>query len=473
MDGLDEETQLAIALALSEAEAAGQGVPLQQRGPGPNAALSDADLARELQRQFDQEAAAAATAPRQPPANPPALHTGTKRKVVPETRTPPATPIEDPASCAGCRQPLVAQRNSFLGSLVPQSTSYINALGRSWHPQCFLCTGCRKPLPGQFTVSATGEPYCQPCHQRAFHPRCGVCGDFLPEQGGNRIVWQVTPFWGDKTCPAHGKDGTKRCTACTRLQPRGEQWADLEDGRVLCLLCLGTVIPNTASSQPLYDEILSFYQKSGMTLPARPPLSLVDDPALNTASTQQGPRADGPLFHTRGLCLTEYSQTITTTIRPAGFTLNSWLPVPEFKEVKKGPKKCTVTAILVLAGLPRLLTGCILAHECMHAWLRLSGYEDLPPEVEEGLCQLMALLWLESHASGQSSGDAARSARNGAPRGAGWIEYEEKLAAFLGHQIRNDPSYIYGDGLRAALEAFQKHGLATVLAHVRRAKRLP
>ena len=53
------------------------------------------------------------------------------------------------------------------------------------------------------------------------------------------------------------------------------------------------------------------------------------------------------------------------------------------------------------------------------------------------------------------------------------ISYEERLAAFLGHQIRTDPSYVYGDGLRAALEAFQNHGLATVLAHVKRAKKLP
>ena len=55
-----------------------------------------------------------------------------------------------------------------------------------------------------------------------------------------------------------------------------------------------------------------------------------------------------------------------------------------------------VTAILVLFGLPWLLTGSIMAHEVMHAWLRTSGYRNLAPEVEEGLCQLMALLWLES-----------------------------------------------------------------------------
>lgn len=64
-----------------------------------------------------------------------------------------------------------------------------------------------------------------------------------------------------------------------------------------------------------------------------------------------------------------------------------------------GPTRCQVTAILVLYGLPHLLTGSILAHECMHAWLRLSGFPHLSPEVEEGLCQLMALLWLEAQQS--------------------------------------------------------------------------
>lgn len=54
-----------------------------------------------------------------------------------------------------------------------------------------------------------------------------------------------------------------------------------------------------------------------------------------------------------------------------------------------------VTAILVQYGLPWLLTGSILAHELMHAYLRLAGLTQLSLDVEEGLCQLMALLWLE------------------------------------------------------------------------------
>ncbi len=51
--------------------------------------------------------------------------------------------------------------------------------------------------------------------------------------------------------------------------------------------------------------------------------------------------------------------------------------------------------------------------------------------------------------------------------------YEERLASFLAHQIRTDPSEVYGDGFRAALEAFQRFGLQTVLSHLRQAGKLP
>ena len=47
-------------------------------------------------------------------------------------------------------------------------------------------------------------------------------------------------------------------------------------------------------------------------------------------------------------------------------------------------------------GLPQLLTGSIIAHEVMHAWLRYQHVQQLSLDVEEGLCQLMACLWLES-----------------------------------------------------------------------------
>lgn len=203
---------------------------------------------------------------------------------------------------------------------------------------------------------------------------------------------------------------------------------------------------------------------------------LVDDAALNEATSREASggnaRGDGPIFHTRGLCLTEYSQMIST-VRWGG--LGVWgLGTLGREEVHVGPTRCEITAILVLYGLPWLLTGSILAHEVMHAWLRLSGYAHLTPKVEEGLCQLMALLWLERQQQGpRTAAGKTRSSSMASTEGSGAVGYEERLAAFLGHQIRTDASPVYGDGLREALDAFQRFGLQTVLAHVKRAGKLP
>jgi hypothetical protein len=132
--------------------------------------------------------------------------------------------------------------------------------------------------------------------------------------------------------------------------------------------------------------------------------------------------------------------------------------------------------------------GTILAHECTHAYLRLSGYPpDLPADVEEGLCQLLALLWLEqegarlvelaakrstqslkslSSASSSSSSSSASSSSVAAP---GDPVFERRLAAFFGHQIREDSSPIYGDGFRAALSVFQQQqgNLKVLLDNIR------
>lgn len=99
-----------------------------------------------------------------------------------------------------------------------------------------------------------------------------------------------------------------------------EQWADLDDGRALCLSCLTTMVVDTQACQPLYEDVLQFYASKGMPLPARPPLLLVETGALNSAENRETAgrgRGDGPVFHTRGLCLTEYS-TIRKVVRRTG-----------------------------------------------------------------------------------------------------------------------------------------------------------
>eukprot|EP01023_Acetabularia_acetabulum_P026412 TRINITY_DN2509_c0_g1_i13.p2 TRINITY_DN2509_c0_g1~~TRINITY_DN2509_c0_g1_i13.p2 ORF type:complete len:126 (-),score=22.85 TRINITY_DN2509_c0_g1_i13:448-825(-) len=115
-----------------------------------------------------------------------------------------------------------------------------------------------------------------------------------------------------------------------------------------------------------------------------------------------------------------------------------------------------VTDILLVEGMPRLLTGSVLAHELMHAWFRLNNVMDLSSDVEEGMCQLMALLWLESQKLQEGS-------------------FEERACSYYQYKIRTDPTPTYGDGFRAAFESMQKQNgnLLTVVENVCRTGRFP
>nr|POE99129.1 protein da1-related 1 [Quercus suber] len=142
-------------------------------------------------------------------------------------------------------------------------------------------------------------------------------------------------------------------------------------------------------------------------------------------------------------------------------------------------RRCEVTAILVLYGLPRLLTGSILAHEMMHAWLRLKGYPNLSPEVEEGICQVLAHMWMESEILSASGSDVASSSSSSSPSSSSSSkkgkrsEFEKKLGEFFKHQIETDETSAYGDGFRKGNEAVLKYGLETTLTHIRLTKNFP
>lgn len=65
----------------------------------------------------------------------------------------------------------------------------VRALGQQWHPQCFRCAGCHQPLTGAscettFAVGQDGQPYHSECHKQLFHPKCGVCHDYIPTRAG-------------------------------------------------------------------------------------------------------------------------------------------------------------------------------------------------------------------------------------------------------------------------------------------------
>ncbi|XP_020086975.1 protein DA1-related 2 isoform X2 [Ananas comosus] len=348
---------------------------------------------------------------------------------------------------------------------------YLSCMGTFWHPQCFRCYACGHPIrETEFTLLGT-DPYHKSCYKELHHPKCDVCHQFIPTNRSGLIEYRAHPFWGQKYCPSHEHDDTPRCCSCERMESRSLRYISLGDGRSLCLECLDSAVMDTGDCQPLYHSIRDYYEGMNMKLDQQIPMLLVERQALNEA--MEGEK-DGHhhMPETRGLCLSE-EQTVSSIFKKPKIGANRILDMRTHPQ--KLIRKCEVTAILVLYGLPRLLTGSILAHELMHGWLRLKGYRNLSPEVEEGICQVLSYMWLESEvmpgsrSMPSSSTYASSSSSSSGPslKKAGKSDIEKKLGEFFMHQIANDTSSAYGEGFRAANAAVNKYGLRSTLDHIR------
>ncbi|KAI3824114.1 hypothetical protein L1987_05563 [Smallanthus sonchifolius] len=356
---------------------------------------------------------------------------------------------------------------------------FLNCMGGLWHPECFRCHSCNLPISDREFSMSENRRFHKSCYKEQHHPRCDVCKNFIPTNAAGLIEYTAHPFWLQKYCPSHEHDGTPRCCSCERMEARDTKYLLLDDGRKLCLECLDSAIMDTHECQPLYLEIQDFYEGLNMKIEQQVPLLLVERQALNEAMEgEKNGQGHHHMPETRGLCLSE-EQTISTITRPPRVGAGRIMDM--FTEPYKLVRRCEVTAILILYSLPRLLTGSILAHEMMHAWLRLKGYSNLPPNVEEGICQVLAHMWLDSEimagsgstniastSSSSSSAPAAASSKKGKRS-----DFEKQLGQFFKHQIETDTSAAYGDGFREGEQYVLKYGLRSTLDHIRLTGRFP
>ncbi|KAM3358959.1 protein DA1-related 2-like isoform X2 [Capsicum galapagoense] len=383
------------------------------------------------------------------------------------SKEPPYPPPYAP-SCApwdynarGCRKCGGCQRDIGSGN-------YLGCMGTFFHPECFLCHACGFPIT-EFEFSLSGNnSYHKSCFKELTHPKCEVCRQFIPTNGAGLIEYRCHPFWSQKYCPSHENDGTKRCCSCERIESHNTRYVSLGDGRILCLECMESAILDTGDCQQLYHSIRDFYEGMNMAIGQQIPMLLVERQALNEAI--EGEKHG---FHhmpeTRGLCLSE-EQTVTGILKRQRMAVRGLVGIRT--QPQKLTRKCEVTAILVIYGLPRLLTGAILAHELMHAWLRLKGFRNLNPEVEEGICQVLSQMWLESEVipgsrNMPSTSTVSSSSTWSYSKKGGKSGVENKLGEFFLHQIAHDASPAYGAGFRAANAAVNKYGLRRTLDHIR------
>ena len=274
----------------------------------------------------------------------------------------------------------------------------------------------------------------------------------------------------------------------------------MPDGRALCMDCARTAIIDSSEAQPLYLDCIDFMEKElGLCIPPgmrQVPVLAVDIPSLNEQSRNTRaqyhatakPSNPSGIGITRGLTLKEcgtVNHYSGGSVRwdPLNFCFVSTPPqIYHTEEIR------AASAVLVLMGLPTDLTASILAHEAFHVWCSLTkGFPFvLPPEVEEGMCQLMAYKYLEyirenkdKHAFRRSESQKNRTSITSSPNGQiinktlSPDEWDARLRAFLSNQIETDTNPVYGGGFRQAAECYAALGLDVLLQHIKDYKQFP
>ncbi|CCH32232.1 protein DA1 [Actinosynnema sp. NPDC047251] len=229
---------------------------------------------------------------------------------------------------------------------------------------------------------------------------CTVCG--RPPVGRYAVSMQ-----GETTCARHPEDG--RCALCGRPRHVGEGgWPGFTASTVRCPTCRRQAVEDQVTARAHIPRVREEMAALGIRLDRPVKVTLVDPESINA-----DPGA---------LCL---GRTHTWTSQ----------------------QESSVLGIEIARGLTPVHFGATVAHEIGHAWLCQRGAWGLPPEVEEGVCELFAGAWLKRQRT--PFADAVREAA----------------------LTSADP--VYGAGYRLVRDAVVAHGITAVLDAVCARRELP
>jgi hypothetical protein len=320
---------------------------------------------------------------------------------------------------------------------------YVQALGRNWHPDCFRCAACGNPIEGQYAehdgklyhphchqerfglrcaacgsfidgqyVEYEGRPYHPDCHKQWFGKRCAVCGEYIEGQ-------YIQTFWGEAYCARHATEYPEcyvcQRPVCQRLTGGGKQY---QDGRVVCMLCRKQAVDDQKQARRIMQQVQARMARYSLdTCQVSIPLEMVQ----LTRLTAEG--ISGPMARLQG-------QTIKQ------------IQTRDGQEVAR-----IIEALYVLGGLPPTYLENVLAHELGHVWLFMQHIDDLPEDLEEGLCNLFAYLLHQEQTSPE--------------------------ARHCMHLLEENPDLVYGDGFRRARAIYEQRGLPALLRGVAQHRRWP
>lgn len=88
----------------------------------------------------------------------------------------------DAPVCGGCKQPI--------------ENRHIEALGKTWHPEHFVCSKCEKPFHGKKHFEINGLAYCEADYYDILGHRCHICDQVIK---ANQVISALNKYY----CPDH------------------------------------------------------------------------------------------------------------------------------------------------------------------------------------------------------------------------------------------------------------------------------
>ncbi|XP_043757571.1 paxillin isoform X5 [Cervus elaphus] len=107
--------------------------------------------------------------------------------------------------CGACKKPIAGQ--------------VVTAMGRTWHPEHFVCTHCQEEIGSRNFFERDGQPYCEKDYHNLFSPRCYYCNGPILDKVVTALdrTWHPEHFFCAQ-CGAffgpegfHEKDGKAYC----------------------------------------------------------------------------------------------------------------------------------------------------------------------------------------------------------------------------------------------------------------------
>ncbi|NWZ50220.1 PAXI protein, partial [Haliaeetus albicilla] len=107
--------------------------------------------------------------------------------------------------CGACKKPIAGQ--------------VVTAMGKTWHPEHFVCTHCQEEIGSRNFFERDGQPYCEKDYHNLFSPRCYYCNGPILDKVVTALdrTWHPEHFFCAQ-CGAffgpegfHEKDGKAYC----------------------------------------------------------------------------------------------------------------------------------------------------------------------------------------------------------------------------------------------------------------------